>query len=164
MARSQTAHAVAVAARASRGRALPLARTAGLQPSLRLAANLACIAILSGRASCAGTKPHIVMHLVDDWGWANAGWHRLGRRATDEVRTPRMDALVRQGIELDRAYSYKMCSPSRCSLQSGRLPTHVNILNNAATAWNPANNDTGFSGIPRSMTGVAALMKRGGCE
>eukprot|EP01047_Picozoa_sp_COSAG01_P051120 COSAG01_NODE_5236_length_4393_cov_2.037727_4_plen_161_part_00 len=132
---------------------------------------LVAVGMATGSFFCAGAgatddggtvKPHIVMHLVDDWGWANAGWHRLGSRATDEVLTPNMDALVRRGIELDRAYSYKMCSPSRCSLQSGRLPTHVNILNNAATAWNPTNNDTGFSGMPRSMTGLAQVMKRGG--
>jgi hypothetical protein len=24
----------------------------------------------------AGKKPHIIIHLADDFGWANAGWHR----------------------------------------------------------------------------------------
>ena len=40
-----------------------------------------------------------------------------------------MDALVKNGIELDRAYSFKFCSPTRCALQSGRFPTHVNVVN-----------------------------------
>ena len=33
-----------------------------------------------------------------------------------------MDALVKAGVELDHAYSYMFCSPTRSSLQSGRLP------------------------------------------
>ena len=47
------------------------------------------------------------------------------------VRTPRMDALVEEGLELDRHYVYKFCSPSRSSFQSGRLPVHVNVANAA---------------------------------
>lgn len=40
--------------------------------------------------------------------------------ATTEVQTPNLDQLVREGIELDRAYVYKYCSPTRSALQSGR--------------------------------------------
>ena len=49
-----------------------------------------------------------------------------------------MDKLVKEGIELDHAYSYKFCSPTRSCLQSGRLPVHVNVLNIPPTVWNPA--------------------------
>lgn len=59
---------------------------------------------------------------VDDFGWANVGWHRPG--GDPEVVTPNMDALVKAGIELNRTYAFKFCSPTRSSLQSGRLPTH----------------------------------------
>ena len=41
----------------------------------------------------------LVFHLVDDWGWANAGWH-ANPQNEKEVHTPRMDALVKEGIEL----------------------------------------------------------------
>jgi arylsulfatase A-like enzyme len=67
-----------------------------------------------------GRQPHIVMMLLDDFGWADAGWHRnytapggLFVPPTPEVLTPHMNALVADGIELDRAYVYKYCSPSR---------------------------------------------------
>ena len=76
--------------------------------------------------------------------------------------TPNMDALVEQGIELDRAYSYAKCSPSRCSLQSGRLPVHVNTANVGPTTFNPRDPVSGFAGIPRNMTCMAQHMKRGG--
>jgi arylsulfatase B len=124
--------------------------------------------LIAGLASCSvganaavtGSKPHIIMHLVDDWGWANAGWHQP--TPNPEVRTPRMDALVAQGIELDRAYAYQFCSPSRCSLQSGRNPLHVNTENDDLSIHNPADPVSGFSGIPRNMTGMATLMRQGG--
>ena len=52
---------------------------------------------------------------MPDFGWANAGWHRpIGYK---EVQTPSMNALVKEGIELDHAYSFKFCSPTRSSLQ-----------------------------------------------
>merc|ERR1740117_2631639 len=115
----------------------------------------AAVAILPCPAQHAatGVKPHIVMHLADDFGWANAGWHRPEGYA--EVKTPSMDALVREGIELDQAYAYKFCSPTRSSLQSGRLPVHVNSANLAPSEWNAADPVSGFAGIPRNMTGIA---------
>ena len=81
-------------------------------------------------------KPHIVAMLWDDYGWADAGWHRNytapgGEHVpyTDEVQTPNMNGLVEDGIELDRAYVYKYCSPSRSSFMTGRLPYHVQQVN-----------------------------------
>ena len=47
------------------------------------------------------------------------GWHRP--QGYQEVQTPNMNKLVKEGIELDHAYSYKFCSPTRSCLQSGRL-------------------------------------------
>jgi hypothetical protein len=108
-------------------------------------------------APAAGKQPHIVMILFDDWGWAEAGWHRnytIGGQhvpATNEVRTPTLDSLVAEGIELDRAYVYKCCGPTRSALQSGRDPYHVNPLNSAAEIHNPADPVSGFAGVPRNM-------------
>ena len=74
----------------------------------------------------ADKKPHLVFMLVDDWGWANVGYHR--DPPTKEVVTPNIDDLVKNGLELDQHYAYQFCSPSRSSLMSGRLPIHVNDL------------------------------------
>ena len=82
-----------------------------------------------------------VLALVDDWGWANFGPHRTN--ATDaelegsqETHTPILDQLVKDGVLLDRHYAYKICSPSRSSLQSGRLAVHVNTENKAVSTYN----------------------------
>eukprot|EP00039_Didymoeca_costata_P020357 m.340990 g.340990 ORF g.340990 m.340990 type:complete len:528 (+) comp19698_c0_seq1:49-1632(+) len=126
---------------------------------------LACAALCCEMTSAAGSppKPHILMLLADDFGWANAGWHRTPKDdPMQEVKTPNMDNLVKNGIELDRAYSFKFCSPTRCALQSGRFPTHVNVLNLDMSVYNPKDPVSGFAGIPRNMTGMASVMKKAG--
>lgn len=114
-------------------------------------------------AAAAATPPHIVFFLVDDWGWNDVGYHRAENNCSSrEIQTPNIDSLVQQGVELDRHYVFKFCSPTRSSLQSGRLPVHVNDLNAAMTINNPKDPVSGFAGIPRNMTGMAEVMKRGG--
>ena len=76
-----------------------------------------------------GYLPHLIYFLADDWGHYNAGW-----QGNKEARTPNMDALVSEGVVLDRHYVYAYCSPTRSSLLSGRLPIHMNTRNMAPTA------------------------------
>ena len=117
-------------------------------------------------APAAGKQPHILMILFDDYGWADAGWHR-GYTApggehvptTPEVATPNLDALVKAGIDLNRHYVYKYCSPSRSALQSGRNPYHVNPLNAEPDISNPDDPVSGFAAIPRNMTGIATKVR-----
>ncbi|XP_065839147.1 arylsulfatase B-like isoform X2 [Oscarella lobularis] len=100
------------------------------------------------------------MVLVDDWGWSNVGYHRAV--ATKEVQTPNFDKLCAEGIELDHHYVHNVCSPTRSSLLSGRLPIHVNVNNGDATMHNAKDPIGGFQGIPRNMTVIAEKMKQGG--
>eukprot|EP00038_Savillea_parva_P008859 m.179651 g.179651 ORF g.179651 m.179651 type:complete len:548 (-) comp14819_c0_seq1:100-1743(-) len=103
-------------------------------------------------ASAAAPKPHILMVIVDDFGWADAGWHR--ETPTPEVVTPTMDKLVQEGVELNRHYVHMMCTPTRSSFYSGRLPIHVLTQLSSPCDTNGA--------IPRNITGVAAQLKKGG--
>ena len=105
-------------------------------------------------------KPHLVFMLVDDWGWANVGYHR--DPPTKEVVTPNIDGLVKEGLELDQHYVFKYCSPSRSCLMSGRLPIHVNDNNDEPTYYNPKDPVSGFAAIPRNMTGLATKLKMAG--
>ena len=79
--------------------------------------------------AAAKPKPNIVMITTDDLGWGNVGWHH-----TDEpfvvADTPHTTKLIKEeGVELDRHYAHSVCSPSRTSFHSGRLPPHVNLEN-----------------------------------
>lgn len=105
-------------------------------------------------------KPHIVFLLVDDWGWANVGYHRSS--PTPEVVTTNFDELVKEGLELDQHYTFNQCGPSRCSLLTGRLPIHVSDKNIEPQYYNPNDKVSGFTGIPRNMTGIGEKMKLAG--
>ena len=101
-------------------------------------------------------KPHIVYVLVDDWGWANVGYHR--NPPTREVDTPNIDSLVKDGLELDQFYAYQFCSPSRSSLMTGRFPIHVNDQNYNIANYNPKDPVSGYAGIPRNMTAIIKMV------
>ena len=93
------------------------------------------------------------------WGWANVGYHRNSTGV--DVSTPNIDGLVSVGLELDQHYAFSVCSPSRCSLLSGRLPIHVNDKNRNNGLYNSANPVSGYAGIPRDMTTLGTKMKQG---
>jgi arylsulfatase B len=77
--------------------------------------------VLLGARGVAGAvkPPHVLFLLADDFGWHNSG-HR-GDVDSPEVVTPNLRALTQQGLLLNRHYAYKICSPTRCSLQTGKL-------------------------------------------
>jgi arylsulfatase A-like enzyme len=65
-------------------------------------------------AAAPPTKPNILLIVADDLGWADVGWHG------SQFKTPHLDKLVREGVELDRHYVQTVCSPTRTALLSGR--------------------------------------------
>ena len=61
-------------------------------------------------------RPNILVIVADDLGWGDVGWHGgFGK-------TPHMDRLVREGVELDRHYVQPVCTPTRTALMTGRYP------------------------------------------
>ena len=80
--------------------------------------------------------------------------HSLPPPSTSQQVTPNLDALVHDGIRLHRHYVHRFCTPSRTSLQSGRLPVHVNT-----GLGNPCSDNTGIS---QNMTGLAEHLKSAG--
>jgi len=113
-----------------------------------------------GHLSPAAKKPHILFILVDDLGWAEAGFNR----PKDMVGypTPAMDKLADNGVILRRHYVHKFCSPTRSSIQTGRAPIHVNVQNALGTSHNEADMSGGFAGIPPKMTGMADVLRGAG--
>lgn len=70
--------------------------------------------------------PNILFIMADDLGWANVGFHN---HENEQINTPNIDELARNGLQLNRMYVYRGCAPSRSSFQSGRLPVHVTMDN-----------------------------------
>ena len=126
---------------------------------------IAAAAALVGAASAAAAaaaapKPHILMVIVDDFGWANVGYHRTpADDPKGEVQTPTMDSLCREGVELNQSYAFWYCSPSRSAIQPGRNPIHVNVNNDGLAIYNLDDPVAGAAGIPRNMTTIAWKMR-----
>lgn len=72
--------------------------------------------IFSAHAFAQSSRPNILLIVADDLGWADVGWH------DGFAKTPNLDKLVREGIELDQHYVQPVCTPTRTALMSGRYP------------------------------------------
>ena len=103
---------------------------------------------LSGTVA-ARPPPRVIFHvIVDDLGSADVSWHRGPGEL--ETPTPHLQALVDEGVRLERHYAHYTCTPSRSAFLSGRLPVHVQF-----TLDNP---ESPSSGIPRNMTTIASKL------
>ena len=110
---------------------------------------LLCALLSDSAAALPTNAPRVIlMQLSDDFGWANWGYHGTTNY------TPNLDALAREGVVLSRTYVFNLCSPSRCALQTGRNPVHVNAVNSPIQQHNPADPMSGFQGVPLNMTCV----------
>jgi len=124
---------------------------------------LLLLAALTNAVVADNKQPNIVLVLADDLGWANVGYHRAeGDRAIPETHTPNIDKLAKKGVKLSRHYTYRICGPSRASLQSGRFAVHVNVYNTGVTVKNPKDPVSGYTGVPRNMTVFARKLKDAG--
>jgi arylsulfatase B len=65
--------------------------------------------------------PNIVIILADDMGWNDVGYHG------SEIRTPSIDRLAAEGLELDRFYAQPACSPTRAALLTGKSSQALGI-------------------------------------
>lgn len=71
----------------------------------------------SVRREANAARPNILIFVADDLGWADVGYHG------SEIKTPNIDRLVTDGIDLDQHYVCPMCTPTRAALLSGRYPS-----------------------------------------
>ena len=133
----------------------------GCDAASAVAAKLSIGSAYKGPPVAPTSKPNIIMILSDDLGWADVGWHST-LKCDKEIITPHMDRLVAQGVELNRHYAFKYCSPSRVAFQSGRHPMHSTVLNTDPSWVNDEDPAAGYAGIPRRMTTVATVLKQAG--
>lgn len=67
------------------------------------------------------SKPNIVLILADDMGWNDVGYHNF------EIKTPNIDGLVKESLELNRFYTYFNCTPTRAGLLTGLYPGRLGL-------------------------------------
>lgn len=83
--------------------------------------------------------PNIILFLVDDMGWTDTSVP-FGKTITANnqyQKTPNMELLAKQAVKFTNAYSASpVCSPTRCSILSGKNPARSKITN-----WIPGQNN-----------------------
>lgn len=91
-------------------------------------------------------KPNIVFILADDLGYGD-----LGCYGQKKISTPRLDQMARDGLLFTDHYAGQTgCSPSRCSLLTGKHMGHSAIKNN------------GHAELSEKDVTVAMLLKESG--
>jgi arylsulfatase A-like enzyme len=74
--------------------------------------------LLASRTQAA--PPNVVYLLADDLGWSDVSVHPGGL-----VKTPNIDRLFKEGVELRNFMGWCVCSPTRAMLLTGRHPFRV---------------------------------------
>jgi len=68
------------------------------------------------------SKPNIIVFLVDDMGWMDCGAY--GSRYYE---TPHIDRFAERAMRFTNAYAQPLCSPTRCSLLTGKYSARHGI-------------------------------------
>jgi len=92
-------------------------------------------------------KPHIVLLVIDDVGWADVGFHG------SDFPTPTIDRLATsQGVRLEKYYVQQVCSPTRAALQTGRLPHRI------GTQWVQTIPPGSPAALPKDVPTIAEML------
>src|ERR1044071_1083983 len=88
-----------------------------------LGAAAAALAATRAWSANQDSRPNFLLIVADDMGWADVGCY--GR---DDVRTPAIDSLAREGMRFQQAYANSpVCTPSRVALLTGRYQNRLPI-------------------------------------
>jgi arylsulfatase A-like enzyme len=94
-----------------------------------IASLLALFALASAASAQDARRPNIVVIVADDLGWNAVGYHG------GFVKTPNIDRIAKQGVDLDRFYVSPMCSPTRAGLMTGRYPMRFGMARSVVRPW-----------------------------
>ena len=88
------------------------------------------LAVVAGDAARAETRPHIVVIVADDLGYADCGFN-----GGTQIATPHLDRLAAAGTVFDSFYVQPVCSPTRAALMTGRYPIRYGLQVGVIRPW-----------------------------
>ena len=111
-------------------------------------------------AAATATPPHIIHMMVDDVGWNDLGYH------SGSAFSPRIDALALDGVRLTNHHAFKVCSPSRSSFHTGRLPWQMGMYDNDGSAVAPwiGSGKHDVSAVGHQFTTQKAMFEQGAAD
>ncbi len=72
----------------------------------------------------APSRPNMIIILVDDMGFAD-----LHMDGNPVIRTPNIDQMARDGLQLTSLYTAPLCTPTRGMLLTSRYPVRTGLIN-----------------------------------
>eukprot|EP00658_Telonema_sp_P-2_P003508 TRINITY_DN11303_c0_g1_i3.p1 TRINITY_DN11303_c0_g1~~TRINITY_DN11303_c0_g1_i3.p1 ORF type:complete len:465 (-),score=95.90 TRINITY_DN11303_c0_g1_i3:653-2047(-) len=130
-------------------------RVRGKNSKSQMAGNLLLAAALL--ASClANPAPNVLVLFADDAGAGDFGCY-----GHPTIQTPHIDKLAADGVRFTQWYSgFHVCSPSRASIMTGRLPIRSGT---AGAAWTGGVfNADAVGGLPLNETTIAEVLRKAG--
>lgn len=98
-----------------------------LTPSHLLIALAIQATLVQTTASAADpARPNVLVIIVDDMGYGDLGFH-----GNPKIRTPYIDALARQSVQVQHFYVSPVCAPTRASLMTGRYNYRTGVVDTA---------------------------------
>lgn len=96
-------------------------------------------------------NPNIILILADDLGWNDVGYHG------GAPKTPNIDSLANEGLQLDRFYTCPICSPTRSCLLTGRYSIRFGLMGAVIPPWRKR-------GLPPEEETIAEMLAKGGYQ
>src|SRR5690606_13852398 len=93
--------------------------------------------------------PNIVLIVADDLGYGMVGYNG------SFIRTPNIDRIAGEGVQLTHFYVSPMCSPTRAGLLTGRYPIRYGMGRSVVRPW-------ADFGLPASETTLAESLAEAG--
>lgn len=82
---------------------------------------IACVAFnMRAAGQVVDRPPNFVVIFTDDQGYAD-----IGCFGSPDIRTPRLDAMAKNGVKFTSFYAQPVCGPSRAALMTGCYPMRV---------------------------------------
>ena len=88
--------------------------------SIQVGSALLCIFFINIVATGSEKPTNVIVFLTDDQGYADVGIY-----GSDNVDTPHIDQLAKDGIKFTSFYAQPLCGPSRAALLTGRYPAKI---------------------------------------
>ncbi|MCA9139101.1 MAG: sulfatase-like hydrolase/transferase [Planctomycetales bacterium] len=113
--------------------------------------------LLPGENRLSGSRPNIIIVLVDDMGYSDLGCYG------GEIETPNIDALAAGGLRFTQFYNQGRCCPTRASLMTGLQPHQVGIGHMTAPPGQPLGFEGPYQGyLNDNCISLAQVLKSAG--
>ena len=112
---------------------------------------LSALALIWAAPALSQTRPNVVLIVMDDVGYGDYGAYGV-----QDIKTPNVDRLARDGVRFTDFYAAPSCTPTRAALLTGRYYQRTGLENPLGAA--PA----AGRGLPATGRTLPQLMKNAG--